>query len=64
MPFTTKEISLTDLGDQILLKNSKCSESLQIKRERRPHRHEPNATRLGSNGHHMREISHFVQNDK
>jgi hypothetical protein len=53
-----------DPGDQILLKNSKCSESLQIKRERRPHRYEPNATRLGSNGRREREISRSVQNDK
>jgi hypothetical protein len=55
---------LTDPGDQILLKNSKCSESLQIKRERRPRRYEPNATRLGSNGRRKREISRSVQNDK
>jgi hypothetical protein len=47
-----------------LLKNSKCSESLQIERERRPHRYEPNATRLGSNGRREREISRSVQNDK
>jgi hypothetical protein len=40
-----------DPGDQILLKNSKCLKSLQIKRECRPHRYEPNATHLGSNGH-------------
>jgi hypothetical protein len=53
-----------DPGDQILLKNSKCSESLQIKRERRPHRYEPNATHLGSNGRREREISCSVQNDK
>jgi hypothetical protein len=53
-----------DPGDQILLKNSKCSESLQIERERRPHRYEPNATRLGSNGRREREISRSVQNDK
>jgi hypothetical protein len=39
-------------------------ESLQIKRERRPHRYEPNATHLGSNGRREREISRSVQNDK
>jgi hypothetical protein len=39
-------------------------ESLQIERERRPHHHKPNTTRLGSNGHRMREISCSVQNDK
>jgi hypothetical protein len=44
--------------------NSKCLESLQIERERRPCRHEPNATRLGSNGCREREISCSVQNDK
>jgi hypothetical protein len=53
-----------DPGDQILLKNSKCSESLQIERERRPRRYEPNATHLGSNGRREREISRSVQNDK
>jgi hypothetical protein len=53
-----------DPGDQILLKNSKCLESLQIERERRPRRYEPNATRLGSNGRREREISRSVQNDK
>jgi hypothetical protein len=53
-----------DPGDQILLKNSKCSESLQIERERRPHHYEPNTTHLGSNGHREREISRSVQNDK
>jgi hypothetical protein len=53
-----------DPGDQILLKNSKCSKSLQIKRERRPRRYEPNATRLGSNECQEREISRSVQNDK
>jgi hypothetical protein len=47
-----------------LLKNSKCSKSLQIEREHRPHRYEPNATRLGSNGRREREISRSVQNDK
>jgi hypothetical protein len=56
--------SLTDPRDQILLKNSKCSKSLQIERERRPRRHEPNATRLGSNGRREREISRSIQNDK
>jgi hypothetical protein len=53
-----------DPGDQILLKNSKCSKSLQIKRERRPRRYEPNTTCLGSNGRREREISCSVQNDK
>jgi hypothetical protein len=47
-----------------LLKNSKCLESLQIKRERRPHFCKPNATRLGSNGCREKEISRSVQNDK
>jgi hypothetical protein len=47
--------------DQILLKNSKCSESLQIKQECRPHRYKPNATRLGSNRRREREISRSVQ---
>jgi hypothetical protein len=53
-----------DPGDQILLKNSKCSESLQIERERRPRRYKPNTTHLGSNGRREREISRSVQNDK
>jgi hypothetical protein len=53
-----------DPEDQILLKNSKCSESLQIKRERRPRRYEPNATCLGSKGRREQEISRSVQNDK
>jgi hypothetical protein len=53
-----------DLGDQILLKNSKCLKSLQIKGERRIHHYEPNTTRLGSNGRQEREISRSVQNDK
>jgi hypothetical protein len=53
-----------DPGDQILLKNSKCSKSLQIKRERRSRHYEPNATRLGSNGRREREILRSVQNDK
>jgi hypothetical protein len=53
-----------DPGDQILLKNSKCSESLQIKRERRPRHYEPNTTHLGSNGRREREISRSVPNDK
>jgi hypothetical protein len=44
-----------------LLKNSKCSESLQIKRERRPRRCEPNATHLGSNGRREREISRLFK---
>jgi hypothetical protein len=57
-------LTLHDPGDQILLKNSKCSKSLQIERERRPRRYEPNATRLGSNGRREREISRSVQNDK
>jgi hypothetical protein len=53
--------ALPDPGDQILLKNSKCSKSLQIKRERRPRCYKPNATRLGSNGRREREISRSVQ---
>jgi hypothetical protein len=44
-----------------LLKNSKCSESLQIEQERRPRRYKPNTTRLGSNGRREREISRSVQ---
>jgi hypothetical protein len=47
--------------DQILLKNSKCSKSLQIEQERRPCHYEPNATRLGSNRHWEKEISCSVQ---
>jgi hypothetical protein len=53
-----------DPRDQILLKNSKYSESLQIEQESRPCHYEPNATHLGSNGLREREISHSVQNDK
>jgi hypothetical protein len=53
-----------DPRDQILLKNSKCSESIQIKRERRPHRYKPNETRLGSNKRWEQEILCSVQNDK
>jgi hypothetical protein len=53
-----------DLGDQILLKNSKCSESLQIEWECRPRHHKPNATHLGSNERRMRDISRSIQNDK
>jgi ABC-type ATPase with predicted acetyltransferase domain len=55
---------MVDLGDQILLKNSKCLKSLQIERECRPHYYKPNATRLGSNERQEREIARFVQNDK
>jgi hypothetical protein len=47
-----------------LLKNSKCSESLQIKRERRPRHCKPNTTHLGSNERQEREISRSVQNGK
>jgi hypothetical protein len=54
----------TMIRDQILLKNSKCLESLQIERELRPRRYKPNATHLGSNRCREREISHSVQNDK
>jgi hypothetical protein len=64
LPLLYLSFSLFDPGDQILLKNSKCSELLQIERERRPRRHEPNATRLGSNRRRMREILQFVQNNK
>jgi hypothetical protein len=53
-----------DPGDQILLKNSKCSESLQIERECRPRHYEPNTTHLGSKWMWEREISRYVQNDK
>jgi hypothetical protein len=47
-----------------LLKNSKCSESLQTGRERRPRRCEPNATRFVSNGHREREILQSVHKVK
>jgi hypothetical protein len=57
-------LSSLDPVDQILLKNSKCLESLQIKWERGPCCYEANATRLGSNGQQEQEISHSVQNDK
>jgi hypothetical protein len=53
-----------DLGDQILLKNSKFSESPQIEQEHRPRRYEPNTTHLGSNGCQEREISRSAQNEK
>jgi hypothetical protein len=56
--------SISDPGDQILLKNSKCSEFIQIEQEHMPRRHEPNTTRLGSNRHRMREISRSVKNAK
>jgi hypothetical protein len=52
-----------DPGDQILLKIQSARNHFKSK-ERRPHHHEPNATRLGSNGRRMREISRSVQNDK
>jgi hypothetical protein len=51
-----------DPGDQILLKIQSAHN--QIEQEHRPHRHEPNATRLGSNECQMREISRSIQNDK
>jgi hypothetical protein len=47
-----------------LLKNSKCSESLQTRRERRPRRCEPNATRFISNGRREREILQSVHKVK
>jgi hypothetical protein len=47
-----------------LLKNSKCSESLQTGRERRPRRCEPNATRFVSNGRREREILQSVHKVK
>jgi hypothetical protein len=43
-----------------LLKNSKCSESLQTGRERRPRRCEPSATHFVSNGRQEREILQSV----
>ena len=61
---TTLKTLLSDRGDQILLKNSKCLKSLQMKREIRPHCYKTNATHLGSNRHQEREISRSVQNDK
>jgi hypothetical protein len=47
-----------------LLKNSKCSESLQTGRERRPRRCEPNATHFVSNGRREREILQSVHKVK
>jgi hypothetical protein len=47
-----------------LLKNSKCSKSLQTGRERRPRRCEPNATRFISNGRREREILQSVRQVK
>jgi hypothetical protein len=47
-----------------LLKNSKCSELLQTRRERRPRCCEPNATRFVSNGHREREILQSVHKVK
>ena len=49
---------------QNLAQKSKFSELPQNEWVRIPHRHEPNATRLGSNGRQLREISRSVQNDK
>jgi hypothetical protein len=46
---------------QNLAQKSKCSESLQNKQVHRPHRHEPNALRTGSNRHRMSEISRSVR---
>jgi hypothetical protein len=43
---------------------SKFSELPQNEQVRSPHRHEPNATHLGSNGHRMSEISRSVRNIK
>ena len=64
MSLTVLAITINDPGDQILLKNSKCLESLKIKQECRPRHYEPNATHLGSNGRREREILRSVQNDK
>ena len=49
---------------QILLKDLECSKLLQIERECRPCRCEPNATCLGSNGCQEWEISRSIQNGK
>jgi hypothetical protein len=46
---------------QILAQKSKFSELPQNERERSPHHHEPNTTRLVSNGHQEREISRSVR---
>jgi hypothetical protein len=46
---------------QILAQKSTFSELPQNERERSPCRHEPNATRLISNGHREQEILRFVQ---
>jgi hypothetical protein len=46
---------------QILAQKSKFLELPQNERERSPRRHEPNATRLGSNGRREREISRSVR---
>jgi hypothetical protein len=48
-------------GGQNLAQKSKFLELPQNERVRSPHRHEPNATRLGSNRHRMREISRSVR---
>ena len=60
-PFKSNYEIIDDPGDQILLKTSKCSESLQIERECRPRRYKPNATHLGSNGRRERGILRSVQ---
>jgi hypothetical protein len=46
---------------QNLAQKSKFSELPQNEWVRSPRRHEPNATRLGSNGRRMREISRSVR---
>jgi hypothetical protein len=46
---------------QILAQKSTFSELPQNECERRPRRHEPNATRFVSNGRREREISRSVQ---
>jgi hypothetical protein len=46
---------------QNLAQKSKFSELPQNERVRSPHRHEPNATHLGSNRRRMREISRSVR---
>jgi hypothetical protein len=50
-----------DPGDQILLKIQSAQNHFKSNRVHRPRRHEPNATRTGSNGHRMSEISRSVQ---
>lgn len=46
---------------QNLVEKSKFLELSQNEQERSPRRYEPNALRMGSNGHWMSEISRFVR---